>query len=52
MLDILLKTHEPLSHSAIIPANRQERLLCERKHDPGLMPASMPGWGPSNIAVF
>ncbi|KAG1931020.1 hypothetical protein F2P79_021847 [Pimephales promelas] len=45
-------TLKPLSHSALIPGNcckiagkLPERLLCERKHVPGLIPSSKPGWG-------
>ncbi len=29
-----------------------ECLLCEHKHVPGLIPGSIPGWGPSNISGF
>ncbi len=34
------------------PGKLPECLLCERKHVSGLIPGSIPGWGPSNIAEF
>ncbi len=55
-LVIRLREHLSPIHTARwsrkIARKLPECLLCERKHVPGLIPGSIPGWGPSNIAGF